>query len=276
MPSIEITAKSLDEAMTIATEKLGVPADAVTLTVVEETKGLFGKKNLKIKAETADAAPAAPAKQAKSKAEPKATVKKEEEAAPVVEEKTAKKPARGKKVAKEEAPAEKAPEATTETAATEAPEVVATAEDAKRILEIATNVITSSGLDAEVQLANHDGKYVNLTLDGKEAGYLVGKSGEVLNQIQYLLNVICAQQLRNGVRVTLDGNDYRRNREEQLTLLANQIAEQVAKRGEEAVLDALPAFERRIIHKALTENKLVSTYSEGEEPNRRVVIAPAD
>jgi spoIIIJ-associated protein len=78
------------------------------------------------------------------------------------------------------------------------------------------------------------------------------------------------------VRVTLDGNDFRRRREDQLTKLAQSIADQVAKRGEEAVLDALPAFERRIVHKALSEYGGVQTYSEGEEPNRRVVIAPAD
>jgi spoIIIJ-associated protein len=54
------------------------------------------------------------------------------------------------------------------------------------------------------------------------------------------------------------------------------VADEVKKRGEEAVLDALPAFERRIVHKALSDYEGVSTYSEGEEPNRRVVIAPAE
>jgi spoIIIJ-associated protein len=83
------------------------------------------------------------------------------------------------------------------------------------------------------------------------------------------------RKIGNGVRVTLDGNDYRLRREQTLTKLAESIAEQVLARGEEAVLDALPAFERRIVHRALGEISGISTYSEGEEPNRRVVIAPA-
>ena len=120
------------------------------------------------------------------------------------------------------------------------------------------------------------GKYINLSIDGKEAGYLVGKNGEVLNSLQYLINLIAKQQLGNGVRVTLDGNDYRKKRAESLTALAEKIADKVKERGEEAVLEALPAFERRVIHKALQEIEGVTTYSEGEEPDRRVVIAPID
>ena len=71
-------------------------------------------------------------------------------------------------------------------------------------------------------------------------------------------------------------NDYRKRREDALTNLATKIAEQVLERQEEAVLDALPAFERRIVHKALSTIGGIATYSEGEEPNRRVVIAPAE
>jgi spoIIIJ-associated protein len=104
----------------------------------------------------------------------------------------------------------------------------------------------------------------------------VGKHGDVLNAMQYLVNIIASRRIERGVRATLDGNDYRRRREEALTTLAQRIAEQVQKRGEEAVLDALPAFERRIVHKALGEISGVTTYSEGEEPNRRVVIAPVE
>jgi spoIIIJ-associated protein len=97
----------------------------------------------------------------------------------------------------------------------------------------------------------------------------------VLNALQYLVNIIGNRRIANGVRATLDGNDYRKRREDTLTSLAQNIADQVKKRGEEAVLDALPAFERRIVHKALSTVTGITTYSEGEEPNRRVVIAPA-
>jgi spoIIIJ-associated protein len=113
-------------------------------------------------------------------------------------------------------------------------------------------------------------------LDGKDVAHLVGKHGEVLNALQYLINIMAGRRFGNGVRVTLDGNDFRKRREDQLTQLAQNIADQVRKRQEEAVLDALPAFERRIVHKALSDLGGITTYSEGEEPNRRVVIAPAE
>jgi spoIIIJ-associated protein len=115
---------------------------------------------------------------------------------------------------------------------------------------------------------------VNVTLDGRDVSFLVGRRGEVINALQYLMNVMSTRKLHNGVRVVLEGNDYRKKRQDVLTKLATQIAEEVAKRGEEAVLDALPAFERRVVHKALSEFPGIVTYSEGEEPNRRVVIAP--
>jgi spoIIIJ-associated protein len=138
------------------------------------------------------------------------------------------------------------------------------------------NILDLANLQATVRPNGLNGKYVNLEIDGKDVAYLVGKHGEVLNALQYLLNLVSSRKLGSGVRVTLDGGQYRKRREDALQNLAEQIAEQVRSRGEEAVLDALPAFERRVVHKALAEMPGIVTYSEGEEPNRRVVIAPSD
>jgi spoIIIJ-associated protein len=77
------------------------------------------------------------------------------------------------------------------------------------------------------------------------------------------------------VRVVLEGDSYRERRAQTLTDMALKLAQEVRARGEEAVLDALPAFERRVIHQAIVDLEGVTTYSEGEEPNRRVVIAPS-
>lgn len=275
MQSIDITAKSLDEAKSLAAEKLGVPADQLKLTVLEESKGLFGKTSLRVRAEVAPAAPAKAEKPARSRAKketaPKPEPVVEAVAAPVEEPKAPAKPARAKK---EAAPKAAAP--TKAVVETEATEAHATQNDADNFLEVMNDLLAKTGLQVEAQCTGFQGKYVNIQFDGKDTGYLVGKHGEVLNSFQYLTNIIAAQQWGNGVRVVLDGNDYRSRREEQLTTLATKIAEQVRKRGEEAVLDALPAFERRIVHKALSELEGVTTYSEGEEPNRRVVIAPAE
>jgi spoIIIJ-associated protein len=144
------------------------------------------------------------------------------------------------------------------------------------MLQLVLGILEAGQLDVTAQVTGISGRYVNVELDGKDAAFLVGKHGEVLNALQYVVNIIANQQYGTGIRATLDGNNYRHRREDALTKLAQRIAEQVAERGEEAVLDALPAFERRIVHKALGDQPGVTTYSEGEEPNRRVVIAPSD
>ncbi|MEI7576283.1 MAG: RNA-binding cell elongation regulator Jag/EloR [Armatimonadota bacterium] len=292
MPSIELTVKNLDEAATTAAEQLGVSADQVKITVIEESKKLFGKVSYKVKAEAPDApAAAAPAAPAEEKKKAPAKAKKAEAApaeeapaAPAAEEKKAAAPKKlGAKKKADEAPAPVAAEAPAAEAAPVAeqeedngPEIAATPEDAAKLGDILELLAKQSGLEAEIVVGELQGKYINLSIDGKEAGYLVGKNGEVLNSLQYLINLIAKQQLGNGVRVTLDGNDYRKKRAESLTALAEKIADKVKERGEEAVLEALPAFERRVIHKALQEIEGVTTYSEGEEPDRRVVIAPID
>jgi len=282
MQVIEVTAKSLDEAKAQAAKQLGVDVASLNVTVLEETKGLFGKSNVRIKAEVAEAPAAKPARGGRGKKaeaapapapEPEPVVEAAPEPAPAAE-----KPARGRggrgKAAKAEPVAEAPAAEATEEASSNEP--VATQEDADKFVELLNDLMDRADLKVSVASTGVAGKYVNVRLDGKDAGYLVGKHGEVLNSLQYLVNIVATQQWGNGVRTVLDGNDFRARREQQLTDLAKKIAEQVIKRGEEAVLDALPAFERRLVHKALSEMSGVTTYSEGEEPNRRVVIAPAD
>ena len=313
MQTIELTVKNLDDAAATAAEQLGVSPDQVKITVIEESKKLFGKVTYKVKAEAKSApapkaakavveapapkaaptpaptpAPAAaatteaPRKKlgAKKDAPAPAAVAPVEVEAPAAEAAPKAKPGRVGAKAKTAAPAEAAateaaPAAETQEEET-GPEVVATKEDAAKLEAILNTLAHKSGLEAEIVVGELQGKYINLSIDGKEAGFLVGKNGEVLNSLQYLINLVAKQQLANGVRVTLDGNDYRKKRAEALTNLASKIAEKVKERGEEAVLEALPAFERRVIHKALQEIEGVTTYSEGEEPDRRVVIAPID
>lgn len=268
MDAIEIIATSEEDALTQAATALGVAADAVKLTKLEETKGLFGKPG-KIKY-SASAAKAKATKAKAAKAEP-VVAEAPAEAAPVEAEKPAK-PARGRAKKAEEAPKAAAAEAAPEA---ERPEVVATQEDADNLIAILNELMEKANLKAEATLTSLNGRYVNLDIDGKDVSYVVGRRGEVLNALQYLLNVIVSRKMQNGVRVVLEGDNYRQRREAILTQMALDIAAEVKKRGEEAVLDALPAFERRVIHQALVEMDGISTYSEGEEPERRVVIAPA-
>ncbi len=283
MEAIELVAANIQEAKELAASKLGVSTDEVTVTVIEETKGLFGKPGkIKVRAEIV-----------KGKAKPKAAKPVKEVAAPeptpidAVEAeleapaKTAR-PTRTPraKVVKEEAAvtapgevsgAEDANPSTEDVR----PPAVASEEDAAHVVGILNSLLEKADLRADATLSNLNGRYINVSIDGKDVGYLVGRRGEVLNALQYLTNVIVSRTMQSGVRVTLDGDNYRRRREEALTQLATEIATQVKERGEEAVLDALPAFERRVVHQALIDFEGVTSYSEGEEPNRRVVIGPS-
>lgn len=316
--SIETTGKTIEEATAKAAKELGVEIGALNVTVLEESKGLFGKATIRIQA-TAKEAPAPKASKTAARAPRAAKATPEPEPEVVVEEAAAEAPvaapapapakrglfgkskdaavapapapAAAPKAEKEEAKSDSRPPrggrreaAKPETAEQAAPkpefearaEYIATQEDADAIVELLAGLLGSAELNVTIDLAGLSGRYVNVTLDGSDVAYLVGKHGEVLNNLQYLTNIIIAQKLKRTARISLDGNQYRERREIALTALATGIAEQVRERGEEAVLDALPAFERRIVHKVLSEMDGVHTYSEGEEPNRRVVIAPAD
>jgi len=269
MNTVEIQGRSLEEAKAAAAEKLGVTVGEIEVDSVEEIKGLFGKAAFKIKASVRSATAVVETSEAETPA-PKAKAAAKPKAAPKSTAKTAKaKPAAEAATPAEEAPAE---------AESDEPEVevVATEADAAQLQSLVEQILDLANLQATVSPNGLNGKYVNLEIDGKDVNYLIGKHGEVLNALQYLLNLISSRKLGSGARVTLDGGQYRKRREDALQNLAEQIAEQVRSRGEEAVLDALPAFERRVVHKALAEMPGIVTYSEGEEPNRRVVIAPSD
>lgn len=278
METIEITASSKDEALNKAASSLGVPAEQIKITVLEESKGLFGKPGkVKVKAEVV--APKVSKSKAKAKVEDTpATTGAEADPVAVepapVEEAPKSKPARKAAKPEKAEKAEPVAKAVTDTPAEAKEEVVATEADADALKGILDKLLGLADMEAEVKVTDIKGRYISMQIDGDDVGYLVGRRGEVLNALQYLCNVISSRKVANGVRVTLEGDDYRHRREAILTQMALEVAEEVKKRGEEAVLAPLPAFERRIIHQALVDFDGVETYSEGEEPDRRVVIGP--
>ncbi|MFN7171607.1 MAG: RNA-binding cell elongation regulator Jag/EloR [Fimbriimonadaceae bacterium] len=265
MEPITITAPTFEEAVEQAAQQLGVDKKKVKATITEEIKGLFGKGTVTI---------SATAPQPRAKAKPKAEPEPEPE--PELEQEPAPKPASRARKSESAAPVARARKSEDTEEADEQEDVEATEEDAEEMAEFVRELIEKTGLDVQVHISSISGRYVGLSIDGKHASHLLGKNGEVLNAFQYLLNVGFQRSMRPGVRVTLDANGYRKNREDALTIEAQKIAEMVLERKEEAVLNALPAFERRIIHRALTDFDGITTYSEGEEPDRRVVVAPVD
>jgi spoIIIJ-associated protein len=114
---------------------------------------------------------------------------------------------------------------------------------------------------------------IKINLDGPNVGILIGHRGETLDALQYLVSLIINKDHNEDYkRVILDTENYRLKREETLKRLASRLAYKVKSTGKYVKLEPMNPYERRIIHSALQNNEDITTYSEGEEPFRRVVI----
>lgn len=119
---------------------------------------------------------------------------------------------------------------------------------------------------------DEDNKNLDVDLSGDEMGILIGKRGQTLDSIQYLLSLVVNKESEEYIRVKVDTEDYRKRRKETLESLAKNIAYKVKRSRRPVSLEPMNPYERRIIHSALQADKFVSTRSEGEEPFRHVVV----
>lgn len=141
--------------------------------------------------------------------------------------------------------------------------------------EFVKNLVEHMCIEAKV-LAACDADAIRLRIDSDAMGVLIGHRGETLDSIQYLTALVINRNRKEEgyTRVTINTEDYREKREETLTKLAKRVAQQVRNTGRARVLEPMNPYERRILHSALQNNPFVLTHSEGEEPNRRVVVTP--
>ncbi len=115
-------------------------------------------------------------------------------------------------------------------------------------------------------------KSMDIDLSGEEMGVLIGKRGQTLDSLQYLVSLVVNKDVDEYIRVKVDTENYRERRKETLENLAKNIAFKVKKTRRPVSLEPMNPYERRIIHSALQDDKYVVTHSEGEEPFRRVVV----
>jgi spoIIIJ-associated protein len=127
-------------------------------------------------------------------------------------------------------------------------------------------------VELEVAVSEEEGP-VAVNLRGEDLGILIGKHGQTLDALQYLTNLAANRDAEEKIKFVIDVEEYRRRRAETLTRLAQRLASKVKRMGEPVVLEPMTPHERKIIHMALQDDRRISTYSEGEEPNRKVVIA---
>ena len=114
---------------------------------------------------------------------------------------------------------------------------------------------------------------MDVDLNGDDMGVLIGKRGQTLDSIQYLLSLVINKNMEDYIRVKVDTENYRQRRKETLENLAKNIAYKVKRTKRPVSLEPMNPYERRIIHSALQNDKYVTTHSEGEEPFRRVVVS---
>jgi spoIIIJ-associated protein len=141
------------------------------------------------------------------------------------------------------------------------------------VRELVEQVTAALGIPCRI-VVEEDEESIRATVGGHDLGMLIGRHGQTIDAVQYLASAFV---FRTGVRkdVVVDAAGYRARRQETLEALALRAARQAAERGEPVSLEPMTAPERRIVHQALTDDPAVETASEGAEPHRYVVVAPA-
>lgn len=135
-------------------------------------------------------------------------------------------------------------------------------------------VLEAMDIKAEIRVKDsNESLYINLA--GPKMGVIIGRRGQTLDSLQYLVSLVVNKDKErdNFVKVILDTEDYRKKREETLQRLARRLADRVQKTGKNVELEPMNPYERRIIHSTLQEFEGITTFSEGEEPYRKVIIS---
>lgn len=270
---------SIESAVALALQDLKLTRDQVTVTVLEEpSKGFFGigSKLAKVRVEEITAPqpkeepkPAPQPVQKEKPAEKKAEAPEAEAEKPREEKKkknNRKKPKNGANKKEFKIEGELVQVSAKPDDLKDAPD-----HPAKEFLE---NLIREMGLEGEVKVAvNETSVYADI--DGKDTGTIIGKRGQTLDSIQYLTSLVVNKGEDEYIRVVVDAENYRAKREETLEKLAYRLAEKCVKTGRSVRLEPMNPYERKVIHTTLQTVPSVVTRSEGNEPNRRVVIQPA-
>ncbi len=145
---------------------------------------------------------------------------------------------------------------------------------AKSYLE---QVLATMNVTASVETKeDEDNNGCTLMIDGEDLGFIIGRRGDTLDSLQYLVGLVANRGRDNYYRVTLDIGNYREKREQALKGLAHKLASQAARTGRKHSLEPMNPYERRLIHTAVQDVKGATSWSVGSEPNRHVVIGPSD
>ena len=147
----------------------------------------------------------------------------------------------------------------------------------ERVQELLEKVATALGLDAGVRVEENE-EGIRGTLEGDDLGLFIGRHGQTIDAVQHLAFKAATRDHppSAGLRVVVDAAGYRERREQALQRQADEAAEDAVSSGRPVALDAMSATERKVVHEYLKDREDVETYSEGNEPDRHLVVAPLD
>lgn len=291
MKEVTVSAKTLDDAITEALIQLGITSDQLDYDVIEKgSAGFFGigSKQAVIRArkkavkeefektieEIKDIIKEEPKKEVKK--EEKKELKKEVKKEPKKEfKKEPKKEVHAEipsKIKKEPAK-ELVKEVEKENSKERAVELCEVKEETKAACEkFLKDVLDTMNMEVVITTNIDEDGALCINMDGKNMGILIGKRGQTLDSLQYLVNRVANKQQDGYVRVKLDTENYRKRRKDTLENLAKNIAYKVKRTKKSISLEPMNPYERRIIHSALQNDKFCTTKSEGDEPYRHVVV----
>lgn len=270
MKKVEASGRTLEEALQSAAQQLGVGKDALEYELVEEgTKGFLGlgQTPTTVTAWVSEEAAAKPPK-------PEPVIEEPEEQ---IGEQPLEELEETEEVAQEEETAEEQPPFEMEAPVVEEKQpapAVAGAEGIQPVLDLLQEVVDAMGLKAKPVLRSADNEEIVVELEGKDLAILIGKHGQTLDALQYIVGIVAHRDPDERRRLILDAEGYRERHKESLERLAHEYARAVVDEGKEAVLEPQSARDRRIVHLALADDPDVYTYSEGEGDDRHVVISP--
>lgn len=262
---IEISAKTVDDAINEGLARLGTTSDKMEVDVIERESsgflGLFGKHDAKVRVRLKEIKPAPVVEKKVVKDTKPASVRNN------VETKTEEKPVvdiqrKPKKKFDEIEKIEPVSADRQEKAKTDA-------------IKFLTDVFKAMKLEASINV-EFDAAENELSIDVKaeDMGVLIGKRGQTLDSLQYIVSLAINKDSNEYVKVKLDSENYRIRRKETLENLARNIASKVKRTGRQVSLEPMNSFERRIIHSALQGDPDCETFSEGNDPYRKVVVKP--
>ena len=269
MEWVETTGKSIEEAKSVALDRLGVADEEAEFEILEEPKaGLFGRTRgeARVRARVKPRIPRA--KVERRDRRPRKDDTPSAEGAPRAPR--AKQPRQQEKKMSDSSENNDRPRRERPEGPPADPAQVA-AEAEKFLIGLAASL----GATGETAV-NIDGNDIEVQLNGSDLGLLVGPRGSTLQAVQDITRVVSQRRMGDhDTRLRIDIGGYRAKRKEALSRFVTQVADEVVASGSARALEAMPSPDRKIVHDALTGRTDIATHSEGEDPNRRVVISPA-